>query len=125
VNVVLLQAADLIECPVNPAHSLMPRSLDKHLSYCPLTSKGYSKNEIVSVYVKSLAFAVFIYVHFCSRLSTLHLSKSELSHLCQKLRNFDFVLMYRMLNRVRSFAMLVLRWLYPLILVLSLVTLPH
>jgi len=125
VNVVLLQTADLIECPVIPGHSLMPRSLEKHLSYCPLMSKRYSKNEIVSVHVKLLAFAIFIYVHFCFRVLILHLSKSELLHLYQKLRNFNFVLNYRMLNRVRSFAMLVLRWLYPSILVFSFVSLPH
>lgn len=47
--VVVLQSSDLFECPVNPGHSLTHRSLDAHLRYCPLVSKGYSRSEIVSV----------------------------------------------------------------------------
>lgn len=42
----VIKTADLVECPVNPGHLLMHQSLGKHLKYCPLTSKGYSKDEI-------------------------------------------------------------------------------
>lgn len=42
----IVKSADLVECPVNPGHAVMPQSLDKHVKYCPLTSRGYSKNEI-------------------------------------------------------------------------------
>jgi len=61
VTVVLLQTADLVECPVNPGHLLMHQSLGKHLKYCPLTSKGYSKNEIVSLFVTFLTISVFTF----------------------------------------------------------------
>jgi len=48
-NVVPFQAAAMVECPVNAGHSVMHGSLGKHLKYCHLTSKGYSKKEIVCV----------------------------------------------------------------------------
>ena len=63
-NVVLLQTADLVECPVNPGHSVMHQSLDKHLKYCPLMSKGYSKNEIVSVYNYMIFLPITIFTLF-------------------------------------------------------------
>jgi len=58
----------------------MPQSLDRHLKYCPLTSKGYTKNEIVSVGVFKERYIVRLYVGVCLLMNSV--SVSEKLRLC-------------------------------------------